>query len=781
MRLNQKKSNHSITHPCFQYSFLFSAIILSMLGNRLQAETGFEDICEFKDTDTDLVECTFPATQSHVDIESLILPMIQEFDPRADYDTPFWVSSWGGNGGKSSYNDFDGRGGYGGYGFFSATLYTFAQAFQQTELHYFVGEAGIHIHISSSSSGTGGASSIVALQANLSEINADSSIKDRVLLIAGGGGGSGTGYVTGHQHDGGDGGVVLPVEGVSVYAQGNDGGNGYYDSYNGLGGSSEGEGLGGMGGSSVESRSGSDGFGGKGGGMVYQGTSYEQTGWLADSPVLVSEADGSGGMGNKKYSGGGGGGGYGGGGAGRGSDSSSENAGFFGGGGGGSLGHGNLITASNQPQAYESHDINDGEVKITFDLSESFSPNLNCYKTLLNVETDYLVTCEFPIEDKNGDAIYKVEIDRLLFDANVAAGVSLTDYFIEGSGIIDGDTPAWISAYGGAGQGEEIDLSLDYTQSSMAGARGYAQTQLSLNDLDSDTLYYYIGSEGPYSGWGGQATLVTTSELSEVNPLSSTNALLVAGGGGGAGLTYGYDDTDYHYGGSGGAGGIAIASYDVAGIATGEDGYSSLEGYQGQGGNSDGQGAGGTGGTAQDGIVNSLSTGNTGWGGNTGWLIDYIDGVYTDDCFEAEGQVSWVTGTPYFDEAAGQGGHGLKATSDHLSQFSCQDYYRYDMAGQFYGAIGGGGYGGGGGSQLYYEEDVYEYIPSSPEELDDDIDYYLESYPFAYDTSYVAGAGGAGSYSAPATIASDAYQPLAEDIVPTTGDGEVSITFHVTL
>ena len=263
------------------------------------------------------------------------------------------------------------------------------------------------------------------------------------------------------------------------------------------------------------------------------------------------------------------------------------------------------------------------------------------------------------------------------------------DLFGDGSAIIDGDTPAWMSAYGGSGKGKSIDTSKDYTVSSMAGARGYAQTAFTLNDVSSDTFYYYIGARGSsssHAGVGGASTIVSSAELSGDTVLTNSNAILVAGGGGGAGVEGWLFESNKNGGGSGGAGAIVIASVGKATSVSGEDGYS-LDGYGdyvGKGGNSDGNGTGGL--AAHS---NVAGQGEDGWGGDGSILLDRIDDSYVQ-C-EGSERPGWINATPAMaTSTSGQGGAGLMG-DDYTDDETCSGLVLYE----FMGATQGGGGGGG--------------------------------------------------------------------------------------
>lgn len=770
----------------FKYSLIFSSIMFAGMNNSVEANNDF--YCQADSDNNDLVVCTVPResgdfTANFVDD---ILPLAQKVDGRINDNTAMWIQAWGGDGGNGGGSSCRGERGLGGYAQLETRIQEYYYYFGQYYMYYYLGSDGSNAHnsceVDKVSSGTGGAATLVTLNIGTSEEG--TLAIDDVLLLSGGGGGGG---IVGN--DGGAGGVAMSSL-SSVSAAGDDAEMGSDGRLGGGGGNIYGVGIGGEG----SYGSGNDGVGGRGGSVNYYyedhsisndqikatvlfgvvGLVIESVVESGDDVVSTSGAgwsivtpevgdNGMGGSSSQNLSGGGGGGGYGGGGSGLGASSSNPDKSYTGGGGGGSWARASFrldsLASASRPT---NPNGSEGYVQFTFNAANNLP--FSCVEDGDRSEGDeHIVTCLFDNTDYMAAKSDIIELANLALDLTAE------------NAVIDGDTSAWISAYSGSGAGEDIDTSLTNTDAEMAGSRGYAQTQLTLNSMNGDMLYYYLGTSGQVGSGGkasehlgGSATIVTTSELSDANSLSADNALLVAGGGGGAGQAQnGWIYPEVALGGNGGAGGIAIASYDVSASTTGEDGYSSMDGYQGYGGNSDGQGAGGVGGTGQDGAVNSLSSGTSGWGGNSGSLMDYLDGAYTDvDCLEYEGEVAWSNGTPSFDDTAGQGGAGLMATNEHVASFTCSETNKSDyLMGSFNGGTGGGGYGGGGGSKMYYSE--YDTV--------DPI------FPWINDTSYAGGAGGAGSYAAPATIADDAYQLTAVDILPTTGDGEVSITFHVTV
>lgn len=735
MFFNKNQLSHVLNHSYFKYSLLFSSIVLTGAINHA-AYASDKVSCALDTDNSEHVVCglSTSSSDSEINLKTDILAAAKAVNDRVNESTELWLQAWGGSGDSGAHcNDgTGGSGGQGGYAQMITDISKFYDHAQQYTIYYYIGDEGVSYKDSNCSnngdltSSTGGASSIVSLVDKSSDLSY--LLLDDILLISGGGGGGGLGISGYEGENAGAGAVAISSENNISSTKGEDA-----PSKGGLGGNSDGYGLGGDG---ADNGDGFYGVGGLGGAINGYNHSNEYTGWLNATANVLNFGQG-GYDSNDSNSGGGGGGGYGGGGAG---DWSSTNMYTYGGGGGGSYAGASHLSSSSAPnEKPENPNGGKGYVQITFNTASSAA---SCTKSTVDTN-EYLVSCTLRSDSEDD---YFVSKSILLEVAN---------YQVSGEDAIDGDTPAWLSAYSGSGKGELIDVNADYTKTSMAGERGYAQTQLTLNDLPGDSLYYYIGNLGARTedgaGVGGAATIVTSSELSSDNVLGSSNVILVAGAGGGAGRygSIGDESTQNAYGGSGGAGGIAIATVDNAASAAGHDGYS-LEGYEdyvGKGGNADGLGSGGTGA-----LENSYAQGRDSWGGDGGYIKELYDGEYVN-CELGTG-AGWDNERPSLETGlAGNGGAGLMG--DYSDSFTCTSMIAGGMVSwvaEAHGGSGGGGYGGGGGASNFTYSNKF----------------------------YGGGGGGGGSYAMAATL-SDDYAPTADDVTHVRGDGEVSITFHVTL
>lgn len=232
----------------------------------------------------------------------------------------------------------------------------------------------------------------------------------------------------------------------------------------------------------------------------------------------------------------------------------------------------------------------------------------------------------------------------------------INDYVYENYGYYTTSTVV-LQAFGGEGGDGANRTFLTWTgDGGDGGGGGFAQMITTVDDLEdvygTTTIYYYLGGNGESAGsasWytggaGGASTIMSVAEADSTDSLtindddsSDSTVLLIAGGGGGGGS---FDiefliPVDGH---DGGAGGVAISSFDSS-TASGSDGSTSH---------------GGAGGS---------SSGGKDIGGDGG-------GGYFSSTTVFDGYPGWINETPTLD-----GGSGESSTDGYGS--------------------GGGGYGGG--------------------------------------------------------------------------------------
>ncbi len=173
----------------------------------------------------------------------------------------------------------------------------------------------------------------------------------------------------------------------------------------------------------------------------------------------------------------------------------------------------------------------------------------------------------------------------------------------QGLGVqVTDDSVVMIEAYGGKGhEGDNGGNGCGTADGGDGGQPGYARTVSTVGTLGSSMLYLYPGEEGSEYGWGGSATLVSTSELgwlSHAYKLSSIGAsvatedagiLAIAGGGGGGGKGHCTSSGESEDGRKGGSGGQAIANSASYAVGAGTEGSGDSPGH----GGSDGEGGSG--------------------------------------------------------------------------------------------------------------------------------------------------------------------------------------------
>ncbi len=237
-------------------------------------------------------------------------------------------------------------------------------------------------------------------------------------------------------------------------------------------------------------------------------------------------------------------------------------------------------------------------------------------------------------------------------------------------GVTDTDV-FWLEAWGGGGSHGNTD------NGGSGGAGGYAQTTSTVSaftdTFGTSLVYYYTGLPGRFQhdsgGDGGTATYVTINDLSKTPTMSGKNVLLAGGGGGGgAGRGKAVCTIPFRFGsfkvlgGSGGAGGVAIAPTNQAGTGAGAKGGERRgRNYSGSGGTASGAGGriNGVDSSAVDGDSDFAPLGAAG-GRDTNPRIGFANGVTV------------------LTKGGGRGGQGDARL----------------LAG---GGGGGGGYGGGAG------------------------------------------------------------------------------------
>ncbi len=468
---------------------------------------------------------------------------------------PIQLRAWGGDG-----EDNQGDKGVGGLGGVAATAESSDQLSET--LFAYVGKRG-------PGNGGKGGSSTILINGPLDLVAEPENITDPstigVLLIAGGGGGAGTGFLTSMSsvnpgEPGGDGGVAIASTSAAASAAGQ-----MANSVGGQGGNQDQLGSG--------AGAGSNGVGGHGGDGVD---------WSSDGSLILPKSW-SAGKGADSSSGSAGGGGFGGG-------QHGQNSDFGGGGGGGSWAAGATVAAalpnSNTPPL--SPNGSDGAVQLLYSDADT-NGTANCItQTEGNGRVDGICTLTAGSKFNLAD-----------FPAFVGAGA---------------DSIMWIQAWGGrGGRGQGVgEEGVGTASGGDHGPSGFAQTVTTVSDYQkkfgTTSIHVYLGGQdtsGHNAGKGGAATIVSTADLTTQTPAMG-NLVLIAGGGGGGGHAQSTVN-----GKKGGAGGVAIATTSTNAAGCGESGGSS--------GNSGGHGKGGCNGAGGDGGgSNSSHNGHDGIGGYGG-------------------------------------------------------------------------------------------------------------------------------------------------------------------
>jgi hypothetical protein len=288
------------------------------------------------------VECVLPPTASSADLGDLYTTA-SAIDSRLTDNTPILIYAFGGPGGDG-HGDFDGVGGAGGTAMTITNIADYTSAYHGTALYYYVGYKGATQSSNNPQGATGGASSIVASE-DLTTVGPCITGCNtlNVLLVAGGGGGSGALGLSYNckAKDGGEGGNASATTSADAWGAGDAGGDaGCSGGHGGAGGDHLVGGSGGDGGGGADShagQSGGGGVGGVGGPVHLSGGPSSGTGWVSGTLSTIG-ASGAGGEGEWRGSGGlvggGGGGGGGVGGGGGGGGGGTDYSGGSGGGGG---------------------------------------------------------------------------------------------------------------------------------------------------------------------------------------------------------------------------------------------------------------------------------------------------------------------------------------------------------------------------------------------------------------------------------------------------------------
>jgi hypothetical protein len=309
-----------------------------------------------------VMRCTLSQSASPLSLEALVGAVAAEIGQDVSDDVPVYLEAWGGSGGQGgqAINDcLTGPGGNGGNSGYARTSFTVGDLFALSQdMWIYVGANGEDGSDKSTSGctrlygmpGAGGSSSLILTSSLVTDLGIS-----EVLAIAAGSGGGGGGYAA--TNEGAPGGIGRDGRGAIATISGS-------ASVGGVGGiSANGDGKGACG-STVNDTCGTDGIGGKGGGVE---NGAATTSWIGSN---VSWSQGLGGLspgGNQN--GGAGGGGFGGGQAGQGSGSSKLNV-SEGGGAGGSYARQATIADGNAPVLGEANPptSDSGVVVISFDV-----------------------------------------------------------------------------------------------------------------------------------------------------------------------------------------------------------------------------------------------------------------------------------------------------------------------------------------------------------------------------------------------------------------------------